>query len=466
MDKGLAPGEPTIAADYFTHGSSDSRGADLWENLAPVERVGYLTDLLSEKAAQFVGRRRSKPFYRLHYLPIHRARHGAAYPRSCRIAVSRANGVVINAAILQACRCSWSLVFSGDSPREECIKGRRTGGDEVTGRESPYGSLPRLHPIRHWVSMCLRLILALILITTSIVEARQAADQPPRIVKLPLKGLLGVNTTLEVRLPAEQKESYPVVLLVHGWAGWARLHESIAQHLVERGFAVAMFDNPSRLSFDLNEWRKRTSDAIDAIEKTNTSAGSALEKKLDLKRFGMLGHSYGGSTTMALAGSDPRVKVAVALAPGTALLTKSQFDRQTRNVKTPLLVIGAEYDGLCPAKDFARPALEASPSNEKLYVEIARAGHFDFADIDFRTLGDVSQTLLRFFSAKSVLKKDMVTISGEKQRQIASEYFTPWLEHYLNVRQDTEGFTTGVMADKLKAEGVLSLVLKPRLKPN
>ena len=66
MDKGLAPGEPTIAADYFTHGSGDSRGADLWENLAPVERVGYLTDLLPEKAAQFVGRRRSKPFY--HFL--------------------------------------------------------------------------------------------------------------------------------------------------------------------------------------------------------------------------------------------------------------------------------------------------------------------------------------------------------------------------------------------------------------
>src|SRR5438045_199340 len=33
------------AADYFTHRAEDFKGPDLWENLAPVERVGYLTDL-------------------------------------------------------------------------------------------------------------------------------------------------------------------------------------------------------------------------------------------------------------------------------------------------------------------------------------------------------------------------------------------------------------------------------------
>ena len=60
------------AGDYFTHGSSDAGGADLWEDLKPVERLGYLTDLLSEKAAAFVGRRRTKPFYlSLHYTAPH-----------------------------------------------------------------------------------------------------------------------------------------------------------------------------------------------------------------------------------------------------------------------------------------------------------------------------------------------------------------------------------------------------------
>jgi len=54
------------AADYFTH--SD----DLWEDLTPVERVGYLTDLLSDRAVQYIARKRDRPFYlSLHYTAPH-----------------------------------------------------------------------------------------------------------------------------------------------------------------------------------------------------------------------------------------------------------------------------------------------------------------------------------------------------------------------------------------------------------
>ena len=54
------------AADYFTH------SGDLWENLQPIERVGYLTDLLSDRAAEYVSRRHDRPFYlSLHYPAPH-----------------------------------------------------------------------------------------------------------------------------------------------------------------------------------------------------------------------------------------------------------------------------------------------------------------------------------------------------------------------------------------------------------
>ena len=60
------------AGDYFTHRSSDAKAPDLWENLTPVERVGYLTDVLSDRAAAFVTRPRTKPFYlSLHYTAPH-----------------------------------------------------------------------------------------------------------------------------------------------------------------------------------------------------------------------------------------------------------------------------------------------------------------------------------------------------------------------------------------------------------
>ena len=54
------------AADYFKY------NGDLWENLAPVQRVGYLTDLLSDRAAAYLTRKRTRPFFlSLHYTAPH-----------------------------------------------------------------------------------------------------------------------------------------------------------------------------------------------------------------------------------------------------------------------------------------------------------------------------------------------------------------------------------------------------------
>lgn len=56
---------------YFTH--KDMTGElDLYEELVPVERIGYITDLLTERAIEFISRRRTRPFYlSLHYTAPH-----------------------------------------------------------------------------------------------------------------------------------------------------------------------------------------------------------------------------------------------------------------------------------------------------------------------------------------------------------------------------------------------------------
>ena len=61
------------AADYFTHKSDASGGkSDLWDDLQPIDRLGYLTDLLTDKAVEFVSRKRTGPFYlSLHYTAPH-----------------------------------------------------------------------------------------------------------------------------------------------------------------------------------------------------------------------------------------------------------------------------------------------------------------------------------------------------------------------------------------------------------
>jgi arylsulfatase A-like enzyme len=70
------------ALDYFTHIAPDSGEAalpDLWENDRRVTADAYLTDLFSDRAVEFVTRRRSKPFYlSLHYTAPHSPWEGPA----------------------------------------------------------------------------------------------------------------------------------------------------------------------------------------------------------------------------------------------------------------------------------------------------------------------------------------------------------------------------------------------------
>jgi arylsulfatase A-like enzyme len=59
------------AGDYFSH--TDPEGnPDLWEGEIPVERVGYMTDLLTDRAIDFVKKRHKNPFYlNLNYTAPH-----------------------------------------------------------------------------------------------------------------------------------------------------------------------------------------------------------------------------------------------------------------------------------------------------------------------------------------------------------------------------------------------------------
>jgi arylsulfatase A-like enzyme len=59
------------AGDYFSH--TDPAGEkDLFEGDVPIEKVGYLTDLLTDRAVEYIGRKRTKPFYlSLHYTSPH-----------------------------------------------------------------------------------------------------------------------------------------------------------------------------------------------------------------------------------------------------------------------------------------------------------------------------------------------------------------------------------------------------------
>lgn len=64
-------GNMSGAVDHFTH-KDMSDSPDLFEGEVPVERIGYMTDLLTQRAVEYIGRKHEKPFYlSLHYTSPH-----------------------------------------------------------------------------------------------------------------------------------------------------------------------------------------------------------------------------------------------------------------------------------------------------------------------------------------------------------------------------------------------------------
>jgi predicted dienelactone hydrolase len=238
----------------------------------------------------------------------------------------------------------------------------------------------------------------------------------------------GQTSTIDVRLPAGARGPRPTVLINHGWAATSGQYASLAEHLASRGFAGALFQQPSPLSNSTPDWSTQLRGAIDGLAAANAAASGPLSGQLDLANLGAVGHSYGGATVIWAAADDPRIKVVVGMAPVNqpnfnALLTQSS------RLAVPLLVEGAQFDILSIPLIYTRPIYDAAPAAPaKLYIEIANGNHNDFADVG----------------------------QGTKQYTLSEQYETAWLEHFLGGLPDTSGWTDGTKARADLAAGLLS----------
>src|ERR1700682_4529116 len=149
---------------------------------------------------------------------------------------------------------------------------------------------------------------------------------------------------IRVYLPKENKPA-PVVLFSHGLGGSREGSAYLGNHWAARGY-VAVFlqhpgsddsvwkDNPPaqrlaamKAAADLENFMLRVDDVravLDQLGQWNQAAGNPLSGRLDMKRIGMSGHSFGAVTTQAVSGqrfvrgtevTDPRIKAAVIMSP-------------------------------------------------------------------------------------------------------------------------------------------------------
>jgi predicted dienelactone hydrolase len=218
---------------------------------------------------------------------------------------------------------------------------------------------------------------------------------------IPLRVYLPTNTAPE-----------PMVLFSHGLGGTRAGSVFLGEHWASRGYVAVFLQHPGS---DDSVWKDvapedrlqamnqavtvenfllRARDipvVLDQLQVWNAGKTNALAGRLDLKRIGMCGHSFGAATTEAVSGetfpvggqsyTDPRIKAAIALSP--SLPHSMSAEKAFGAVKIPwMLMTGTKDVSPIGNTDLASrlavyPALHDIPKYE---VVLNNAEHSVFTD--------------------------------------------------------------------------------------
>lgn len=229
------------------------------------------------------------------------------------------------------------------------------------------------------------------------------------------------SVPIKLHIPAGSGP-FPVVIVSHGAGGNIDANFAQAHHLAMHGYLAVCLEHVgsntrqaiagglrvgktiaamTRKSAEVLGRPKDVSFAIDQLTEWNKS-NPELRGKFDLEKIGMLGHSFGAYTTLAICGarpalnwldpkvgsgeglgpdlSDTRVRCGVALSPqgpGEPFFLESSY----LSIRVPLLGISGSQD-----KQQGKPPIHRKrsfrywPSGDRYLLWINNATHLHFSD--------------------------------------------------------------------------------------
>ncbi|MFA6035178.1 MAG: hypothetical protein WC889_19940 [Myxococcota bacterium] len=217
---------------------------------------------------------------------------------------------------------------------------------------------------------------------------------------------------------------YPLIMFSHGSGAQKEVYLYFYTWLASHGYVVAAMDHTGNVGMAqeqpiyIDMTIRRVFDVkfvMDQLAGLSTGKDGVLAGLVDSSRAGMAGHSYGGSTTLALAGAgygwdfitescnDPsfdryccpvpqnrtllekalpegRIRAALTLAHDGA---QSYFGPECAggaSLALPVMMFGGTADTICPYLTEAVPCFE-KVSSAKYLLKLTGAGHVGFTDV-------------------------------------------------------------------------------------
>ncbi|MFO0695256.1 MAG: hypothetical protein U0230_16965 [Polyangiales bacterium] len=179
--------------------------------------------------------------------------------------------------------------------------------------------------------------------------------------------------------------SFPVVMYSHGFSSTREENPELAKHLASHGFVVVAPTFPASNMLapggpnaaDVPRQPGDVSFVLDRVLELGRTRGHALHGLLDASRIAAVGLSLGGLTTLLVTYHatlrDPRIDVAVAMAPVAGLFT-SRFYETTR---APILVLHGDGDAILPYDPHATTFRSQALAPAQL-LTLARGTHTGF----------------------------------------------------------------------------------------
>lgn len=186
----------------------------------------------------------------------------------------------------------------------------------------------------------------------------------------------------------------PLLAFSHGFAGVRWQSPFLTEHLASHGYVVVAPDHRGNTFTDLTGdilelGVRRPQDVVDAVDALpETIVADCLDPA---QGFAIAGHSFGGYTTLALAGAavndalgggeldlgDERVWAALALAPWDAA---GALTGGTSEIEVPTMILASERDEITPIGQ-VRSVWAPMVATPRWLGVFPEGGHFSFSPI-------------------------------------------------------------------------------------